>query len=927
VRSFHRPALGLALLSALALPGCSKSEADAIAVVQARIDKDGGASAEYELKNLVRRYPDGGQTRWLFGRHLLDKGDYAAALIELQRALDLDYRPDLVKPAIAQALLAQGKYGQLITEFATTTLVDAGATTALQTAVAEAHAAEGQLDLARQAVARALQASPDAEAGLLVKARIEALAGNLPAALQVLDSLLATQPDSHAGWALKGQVLAATDGGQEGAIAALRKSLDIRGNQPDTRSALIALHLQRGEFDAATQEVDLLRQHAPQQLNTLYYQAALATATGQHSQARALYQSILRVLPDNNAVLLGAAETQIRLNALGQGEALAAKALALNPGSKRARSLLAQAYLRQGQPPKAIAVLQPLVDSPQPGADTLALAAEASLMNGDGRAADALYARLARLKPADARLRTIVASAGLAKPGNEAAFADLQAIAHDDKGISADLAIVQGRLRAREFEPALKAVDALQRKQPDLPLADQLRAQVLAQKNDSAGARQALEHALAKDAGYAPAVLGLAALDQAQGQPDAARKRLEDLLRRQPGRADALLALAELSQASGQAAADTTAYLERAVKADPTDARAWIALIDQHQAAGALQPALAAAQNAVVAQPKNTALLVRLGQAQRQAGETDQALSTFGKVISLQPRLAAGYLGLAEVQLGTGNLGEAARSIDRALERQPQDLPAQDVALRIALQQQRFKPALEIARNVQATRKAEAIGHTMEGEVLLRQGQTDAAVLQLRQALTLANPGQAPTKLHRLLVQTGRPADADALAASWLAAHPDDIGFRLHLADAAQAQGQAVLAEQRYREVLARQPGQVVALNNLAMLLAQQHLPGAVALAEQALKTAPGQPALLDTLALALAADQQLAKAVEVQKNAVALAPGQLPLRLNLVRLQLQSGDKPGAKANLDRLVAADSRLSAADRDEAVRLLRQLRPH
>jgi len=133
-------------------------------------------------------------------------------------------------------------------------------------------------------------------------------------------------------------------------------------------------------------------------------------------------------------------------------------------------------------------------------------------MNGDRRAADALYSRLAGLKPADPRLRTMVASAGLGKPGSDAAFAELQAIARDDKGVSADLEIIQGRLRAGEFDAALKAVEALRRKQPDQALADHLRAQVLARKNDLAGARQALENGLRMDPRYMPAVLGLAAL-------------------------------------------------------------------------------------------------------------------------------------------------------------------------------------------------------------------------------------------------------------------------------------------------------------------------------------------------------------------------------------------------------------------------------
>jgi Flp pilus assembly protein TadD len=108
------------------------------------------------------------------------------------------------------------------------------------------------------------------------------------------------------------------------------------------------------------------------------------------------------------------------------------------------------------------------------------------------------------------------------------------------------------------------------------------------------------------------------------------------------------------------------------------------------------------------------------------------------------------------------------------------------------------------------------------------------------------------------------------------------------------------------------------------MLRLQQQQPGATELAERAVRTAPDQAALLDTLARAHAADDDLDEAVAVQRRAVALAPKAGELRLGLARYYLAAGDKALAKTELDNLVRADQRF--AQHDEVLRMSQALAP-
>ena len=95
-----------------------------------------------------------------------------------------------------------------------------------------------------------------------------------------------------------------------------------------------------------------------------------------------------------------------------------------------------------------------------------------------------------------------------------------------------------------------------------------------------------------------------------------------------------------------------------------------------------------------------------------------------------------------------------------------------------------------------------------------------------------------------------------------------------------------------------------------------------MALAERAVKLAPDQPLLMDTLALSYAQENQLAKAVALQARVVALAPDTHDYRLNLAKMQLQAGDTAAARVELSRLVALGK--AYAGQEEVARVLKSL---
>jgi cellulose synthase operon protein C len=277
-------------------------------------------------------------------------------------------------------------------------------------------------------------------------------------------------------------------------------------------------------------------------------------------------------------------------------------------------------------------------------------------------------------------------------------------------------------------------------------------------------------------------------------------------------------------------------------------------------------------------------------------------------------------LGLSDAYVGLKDFDAAERSLRRALELAPNLLVAQRALVGLLGNDGRYAEALVVARSVQQQRPTEADGFQFEGDIELQRRNWEPAVAAYRAGLAKAKSTEAAVKVHHALSTANKAADAQSFAAGWLKDHPKDGAFRFYLGDAALGKKDWAAAEGYYREVAQMQPTNALALNNIAWLMVKQGKPGAVAYAEKANTLVSDQPALLDTLATALAAEKQLPKAIEMQKKTVERVPNEPSLRLNLARMYLQAGDKAQARTELDTLAKLGK--SFVDHAEVTELLK-----
>lgn len=893
----------LSALLALAFSGCSQtSSSDALSSAKSSIKQRDLRGAAVTLKAALQNDPESAQLRFLLGSVLLVGGDAPAAVVELRKALELGHDEAEAVPEIVKALTASGRAAEATTRFAQTQLRDPRAMADLQIALAAAWSAQGRDDLMRKGVDRALELNPKSASAMLSRARLLAIAGDFEAAQEVNDQVLRLEPRNPLALQMRGRVQRYLKGDIPAAMASQRAALEVDPKLLEAHSELLGMMFEARDREGMRKQMAAMQKALPQNLNTFLFRAQIEYLDNNVRGARELVQQLLRARRPDPRVLILAARLELRDGAPTLSETYLRRALTDNPGLVQAREMLTVTYMRLGQGTQAATTVQPLVDAERPAPAHLALAGEVHLMSGQPAKAQALFERAAKIAPPDARLSTAMAMARIGLGREAEGLAELSRISGTDRGTVADLALVSAHLSRNQWARALAAVDRLDQKAPGRAQFAQLRGQIQLQAKNLPAARAAFNRALELDPTQFPAAMALANIDAAENKPADAKRRFETMLAKDPKNWRALIALAEARARNGDSESEVLTPLQEAVNSHPTVAEPLLALVEYHLRAGAHDQALAAAQKGMAVVPDTPTLLDALGRAQLGKREYQQAISSFRKMASLAPQSPVPHLRIADVHIARGERDAARASLQRALEADPSLISAQARQVQLLLADKQFGDALSIAKQVQRAHSTQYMGYRLEADVLLAQRRWEPALAALRAAAARSPDTDTTIRLHTVLLELGKKSESESIAHGWLSLYPKDRLFLSYLAATAGRMKDWARAEKLYREIIALQAKDAVANNDLAWALMNQGKPGALQFAETANRSAPNTPALMDTLAMAMADAGQVDKALELQKKVVDMAPQLMEAKLNLARIAIKSGNKALARSELEKL-------------------------
>ncbi len=273
-------------------------------------------------------------------------------------------------------------------------------------------------------------------------------------------------------------------------------------------------------------------------------------------------------------------------------------------------------------------------------------------------------------------------------------------------------------------------------------------------------------------------------------------------------------------------------------------------------------------------------------------------------------------------------LSEASLAYERAIALAPNEPEPLLSLVKVEVALGQVDRATARLESILAARKDHPFAHGLLGEVLSRAQQYDEAALHYREATRINSKWLTPwLDWASLSLSKQKPDVAVQIVTDGLAANPESEELYLLLASAHSQQGQLDHAVTAYEATLRLNPRNLLAANNLAVLLVDHKgdpasLQKAFGLSREFEKEAP-HPLFIDTLGWVRLKMGQQEEAIRLLKDAVAKSPDLSVLNYHLGIALFRSGQRDEARAYLAKALKSPEPFEG--RREAEQALAQLR--
>ncbi|MHB1186277.1 XrtA/PEP-CTERM system TPR-repeat protein PrsT [Thiobacillus sp.] len=912
--------IALAIATSVALSGCdstsSLTEQEHIQRAKDFEDKGNLKGSIIELKNAIQKNPNSPQVRLLLGQIYLKVGMGAEAEKELTQAEKLGVSLETIKPHLGEALLLMGEYKRLLDEIQPSDQTSKINLARIYQLRADSLLKQGKVKDACNLFQQSLNTDKSNPATYWGLARCAVAERDMQKAQEWLDIALNLNAKQAQTWILIGD-LKQLNGNTDTSLDAYSNALKTDPDNLDALQNRVIINTRFGRMEPARIDIERIEKLYPKSLIANYLQALFRFKEGKFPEARTALQEALKIDPNHLPSLLLGGSIENQLGNLQTAETHLNKAVRVAPRNGFALQMLAETQLRLGRPDDAEKTLAPIDFVKTKNAGIHALAGEIAMVKKDFTKAAEHLEKAAQLSPDSAAILTELGVVRLAQ-GDQRAMADLQAAAAMRGSDSrADTLIIHNQIRLKQFDAALASIASLEKKQGASPLIWNYRGAAYLGKKDTAKARESFGQALKLDPKFFPAAANLTQLDLTDKQPAAARKHFEAILKADPKHLDAMLALADLSLREKNEKA-YIGWLEKAAQAHPQALQPRVALARHLLAKGDKNKALIIAREAVNAQPNHPAALNALGSVQLALGDTTNAISTFTTLTQKSNQSPDAHLQLAKAQIANKQFANARSSLKRALQIRPDHLPSQEALLRLELQENKKDAAVQIAQQMQTQHPNSPLGFDREGDILFSQKRLAQSIKAYEQALAKGAGSTTVVKLHRANHAAGNTKESQQILNDWLKKHPNDLIVHSYAAEFNASQGRNDEAITHYQFILRQTPNHVITLNNLASLYLIEKDKRALVTAEQALKLAPGNPGVQDTLGWILVEQGKPQKGLELLSKAVAKMPKAAAVRYHHAVALARTGEKTQAKKELEKLLAESPKFPKAEAAKAL---------
>ncbi len=683
----------------------------------------------------------------------------------------------------------------------------------------------------------------------------------------------------------------------EQVVSTADKVLAKDPQQPQANALKIAVLAVHGQFPDAMTKAEDLRSKFPTEPDVAILLATLYSQQQRYRDAEAALQRALEAHPKDMDLLNNLNTILIQAKDLAGAETVARRMIETEPTLFDHRLRLARLFDLQGAHEKAETVLREAIFLDPNSEERRLLLADFISTRKDHRAAEETLLEAATQLPHSTKIQFGLAELYL-KSGQEIKAREqynslVKGYKEKPAGLEAKVKLAEMDLVSGKQAEAEQQVQDVLKQNPRSSDGLILSGRMALARRNGKDAVQAFRTVLHDQPELATVHFLIGQAYLLTGENHLAKESFERAVALYPGQVDAKRSLAALESQSGRHQ-QARARLDDLLKQRPNDLAALdmlmtLDLMTKNWVEGerTLERLRTASKDSVVAFTAEG----RLRQAQ---GQLDKARAAFEHATALAPNDPEALLSLVKLDVALGHADRARARLDALL----------------------------------ATRPDHLFGHGLLGEVLVLSGHPSEADVQFREA-SRVNPKWITPWLDwgGLWLAQKQPDQAVQVIQAGLKANPDSEELHMLLASAYSTQGQIDQAISAYDGALRLNPRNVLAANNLAVLLVDykgdpQNLQKAFALSRDFEKEAP-HPLFLDTLGWVRFKMGQQEEALRLMKDAVAKSPEVPTLNYHLGMAFYQSGKTVEARNYLSK--ALKSAETFQGRQEAEQILSQMR--
>ncbi len=332
---------------------------------------------------------------------------------------------------------------------------------------------------------------------------------------------------------------------------------------------------------------------------------------------------------------------------------------------------------------------------------------------------------------------------------------------------------------------------------------------------------------------------------------------------------------------------------------------------------------LSKAQDFAKRYPNKVEALSTLVSAQFANNDISSAEKTLREIVSTYTQDTKHRLVLAKLLGERPNKSkEVLRLIDETLNIEPNNLHALTFKTSYFIKAEQYKKAMATANHINTLAPTLAIGNQLKGNIYIAEKKLTEAQDAYQKAYQIEPSKKLLSSLIGLMINQGKQTSAINFLKKELEKNNRNLDVLFKLALIYQQQNDIDLAQKYYELILAEQPSNINALNNLAWLYLTQNNPKAIPTAKKAYESSGKAAAIADTYGYILIKQGKKKEGLAILEKAAESLPKVYDIQYHLAEANSINGHKQQAIKILRKITSIQENYS--EKEAAFRLLKKL---